>query len=152
LANGMVGGFTSPILGRPRGIFTAGVEEPNAFVEITHPWFEPIVAATTVELVDGLVASSRPGVGALPVEPSPTKPTLHRYAHADSVVIQAPPRFLVAVAYTAAQSQQDAAPDGSRPLMLLDASRTPPSTFHQAFNVLPKTTTLGLYDDGYVVA
>src|SRR5438034_3154769 len=27
LANGVVGGFTSPILGRPRGIFTSGVDE-----------------------------------------------------------------------------------------------------------------------------
>src|SRR5438128_2579702 len=39
LANGATGGFTSPILGRPRGFFSAGVEEPNAFVEIGEPWF-----------------------------------------------------------------------------------------------------------------
>src|SRR5437868_10036680 len=42
LASGEVGGFISPIAGRPRGVYAAGVEEPNAFVEIAEPWFEPI--------------------------------------------------------------------------------------------------------------
>ena len=45
LANGVTGGFRSPILGRPRGVMTAGPEESNAFVEISAPWFDPIVAA-----------------------------------------------------------------------------------------------------------
>ena len=45
---------------------TAGPEEPNAFVEVSEPWFDPIVAATMVELVDGLVAEPRAGVGRLP--------------------------------------------------------------------------------------
>ena len=44
---------------------TAGPEEPNAFVEVSEPWFDPIVAATMVELVDGLVAEPRAGVGRL---------------------------------------------------------------------------------------
>ena len=50
LANGVTGGFRSPILGRPRGIMTAGPEEPNAFVEVSEPWFDPIVAASHVVL------------------------------------------------------------------------------------------------------
>ena len=66
LANGVIGGFTSPILGRPRGVMTAGPEEPNAFVEVSEPWFDPIVAATMVELVDGLVAEPRAGRRAAP--------------------------------------------------------------------------------------
>ena len=49
IANGIEAPFRSPILGRPRGVFSAGAEEPNAFVEISEPWFEPIVAATMVE-------------------------------------------------------------------------------------------------------
>ena len=61
LANGIEAPFRSPILGRPRGVFSAGVEEPNAFVEISEPWFEPIVAATMVDLVDGMVVGSRAG-------------------------------------------------------------------------------------------
>ena len=73
LANGVDGGFRSPILGRPRGIMTAGPEEPNAFVEVGEPWFDPIVAATMVELVDGLVAEPRAGVGRLPASASSSR-------------------------------------------------------------------------------
>ena len=65
LANGIEAPFRSPVLGRPRGVFSAGAEEPNAFVEISEPWFDPIVAATMVDVVDGMVVGSRPGVGRL---------------------------------------------------------------------------------------
>ncbi len=45
---------------RPRGIFTAGSEEPNALVELrTGARREPNTRATTVELFDGLEASSQ---------------------------------------------------------------------------------------------
>ena len=45
---------------RPRGIQTAGSEEPNAIVELrTGPRKEPNSRATTIELYDGLVASSQ---------------------------------------------------------------------------------------------
>ncbi len=45
---------------RPRGIFTAGSEEPNALVELRDgARREPNTRATTVELFDGLVASSQ---------------------------------------------------------------------------------------------
>ncbi|MBI5263355.1 MAG: sarcosine oxidase subunit alpha family protein [Bradyrhizobium sp.] len=45
---------------RPRGILTAGAEEPNALVELgTGTRREPNTRATTVELFDGLVASSQ---------------------------------------------------------------------------------------------
>ena len=63
LANGVDVVCRSPILGRPRGIVSAGAEEPSAFVEVSEPWFDPIVAATMVELVDGLIASGRRGSG-----------------------------------------------------------------------------------------
>ena len=53
---------------------TAGPEEPNAFVEVSEPWFDPIVAATMVELVDGLVAEPRAGVGRLPAAEVPDPP------------------------------------------------------------------------------
>ena len=89
LANGIVGGFRSPILGRPRGIYTAGVEEPNAYTEISAPWLDPIAAVTTVPLVDGLVARSRAGVGRLPSDPgSVTSPRVgHRFAHVEVLII-----------------------------------------------------------------
>jgi methylglutamate dehydrogenase subunit C len=45
---------------RPRGIFTAGSDEPNALVELrTGARREPNTRATTVELYDGLEASSQ---------------------------------------------------------------------------------------------
>ncbi len=45
---------------RPRGILTAGSEEPNAIVELrSGPRKEPNTRATTIELFDGLVANSQ---------------------------------------------------------------------------------------------
>jgi heterotetrameric sarcosine oxidase alpha subunit len=45
---------------RPRGIFTAGSEEPNALVHLrSGARTEPNTRATTVELFDGLVATSQ---------------------------------------------------------------------------------------------
>jgi sarcosine oxidase subunit alpha len=44
---------------RPRGVFAAGVEEPNAIVQIGKPPYEePNVQATRVEIYEGLVARS----------------------------------------------------------------------------------------------
>src|SRR5437588_1068448 len=50
----------SVVYGRPRGIFTAGIEEPNALVQIGP---EPTLPATQVELVDGLQAAGLNGKG-----------------------------------------------------------------------------------------
>jgi sarcosine oxidase subunit alpha len=45
---------------RPRGIFSAGPEEPNALVELrSGARCEPNTKATTVELFDGLEAASQ---------------------------------------------------------------------------------------------
>ncbi|NNE79944.1 MAG: sarcosine oxidase subunit alpha family protein [Silicimonas sp.] len=51
---------------RPRGIFTAGSEEPNALVQLRDGAAqEPNTRATTVELFDGLVATSQNHRGSL---------------------------------------------------------------------------------------
>ena len=45
---------------RPRGIFSAGVEEPNALVQLARgARTEPNVRATTAELCEGLIATSQ---------------------------------------------------------------------------------------------
>lgn len=45
---------------RPRGVFSAGAEEPNALVQLeTGARTEPNIRATQIELYDGLVASSQ---------------------------------------------------------------------------------------------
>src|SRR5918995_5370393 len=144
LANDVVGGFLSPILGRPRGIYSAGIEEPNAFVEISEPWFDPIVAATMVELVDGLVAHSRAGVGRLPADRSavPRRRIEHLHAHVETLVIGGGPSGRSAA--VAALGRDD------RVLLLDEWHRI--DEVPRGLAALPHTTALGLYDDGYVVA
>jgi len=45
---------------RPRGVFAAGAEEPNALVQLgAGPFTEPNRRATEVELTDGLIARSQ---------------------------------------------------------------------------------------------
>src|SRR5436189_3592199 len=45
---------------RPRGIYSAGAEEPNALVQLARgARTEPNARATTVELYEGLVATSQ---------------------------------------------------------------------------------------------
>ena len=142
LANGVTGGFRSPILGRPRGIMTAGPEEPNAFVEVSEPWFDPIVAATMVELVDGLVAEPRAGVGRLPAAVCRPAPAEHRHVHVETLVDRRRP-------IRARRRHRRGEPRRPR-----DAGgRAPP---HRRLagrrHGPPRTTALGIYDDGYVVA
>ncbi|CUH81869.1 Aminomethyltransferase [Tritonibacter multivorans] len=51
---------------RPRGVMTAGSEEPNALVELREGGRqEPNTRATTVELFDGLTANSQNRIGSL---------------------------------------------------------------------------------------
>jgi sarcosine oxidase subunit alpha len=60
IANGVVLAGRSFKYHRPRGILTAGSEEPNALVELrTGARREPNTRATTVELFDGLEARSQ---------------------------------------------------------------------------------------------
>ncbi len=143
LANGVVGGFISPILGRPRGVMTAGPEEPNAFVEVSEPRFDPIVAATMVELVDGLVAEPRAGVGRLP-DPAKVSSVeaVHRHVHVETLVVGGGPAGRKAAVAAASR--------GDRVILLDERHRVdePPD----GVIVLPRTTALGVYDDGYVVA
>ena len=68
-------------------MFSAGVEEPCAFVEVSAPRFEPILPATAVRLVDGLVAEGRPGVGRLPADDAGAPSADHRHLHVETIVI-----------------------------------------------------------------
>ena len=60
LAQGRIRCGDSMYLGRPRGVLTAGVEEPNALVKVAPRTAadvaESMLPATTVELTDGLRA------------------------------------------------------------------------------------------------
>jgi sarcosine oxidase subunit alpha len=142
LANGFDVVCRSPILGRPRGIVSAGVEESSAFVEVSEPWFEPIVAATMVNLVDGLVVGGRPGVGVLPVDPPGTKPSVHRHAHVEMLVVGCGDGWLSAV--------EEAVGRGDRVLLVEREPRLGASGV-DGVTILTNATALGLYDDGYAV-
>jgi sarcosine oxidase subunit alpha len=65
LANDVRVVANSVTYGRPRGIVSAGIEEPNALVQVGP---EPMLRATQVELVDGLDATGLNGKGRLSSE------------------------------------------------------------------------------------
>ncbi|MEA2667232.1 MAG: sarcosine oxidase, subunit alpha, partial [Chloroflexota bacterium] len=70
LANDVAVVANSVTYGRPRGIFAAGVEEPNAVVQVGN---ETMLRATQVELVDGIEAIGLNGRGRLQLDsPSPS--------------------------------------------------------------------------------
>ncbi len=166
LANGVDVVCSSPILNRPRGVFSAGVEEPCAFVEVSAPRLEPIVAAPAVELVDGLRAAGRPGVGRLREDDAGAAPADHRNVHVETLVVGA--------GVTGLRAAREAARSGER-VMLVDERHWLGGTAHSAADidgeaaaawvqivaaeldeapgvrVLPRATALGVYDAGYVV-
>lgn len=161
LANGVIAAATSIKLGRPRGIFSAGVEEPNAVVQIEAPFPEPMLPATTVELYDGLAASSLPGQGRLAAEPDPARyDAVH--AHCDLLIVGAGPAGLAAAAAAAHSGARvilaDDQPEPGGGLLgtaehldwvsataaLLDAA--------PQVRVLRRTTVFGYYDDNHLLA
>jgi sarcosine oxidase subunit alpha len=87
LANNVMVVGKSPILGRPRGIMTAGPEEPCALVEISEPYVDLIIPATMVPLEEGLVAWPVAGVARLPRGPLEPARVRHRHVHVDTLVI-----------------------------------------------------------------
>ena len=142
LANGVAGGFRSPILGRPRGIVSAGSEEPNAFVAVLEPWTDVIVPATLVPVVDGLVAESRPGVGRL-AEGSPNGTARRRHHHVESLVVGG------GIAGRAAAAE--AAGRGHRVLLVDERAAIDDAPSGEDVTVLPNATALGVYDAGYAI-
>jgi sarcosine oxidase, subunit alpha len=138
LASGERGGFVSPIAGRARGVYAAGVEEPNAFVEISAPWFEPIRPTTMVNLVDGLQVRPRAGVGVLPTAPVTPRPARHTHRHVETLVIGG------------GASGRAAATVADGRVLLVDEH---PVVMDPSPNgiTLTSTTAVGIYDDGYVL-
>ena len=143
LASGLRDGFRSPILGRPRGIFAAGPEEPNAFVAVLEPWADPILPATLVPLVDGLVAESRAGLGDLRDGRTDARGR-HAHRHVEVVVVGGTLEGMAAA--------REAAERGDRVLVVDDriGRETRPRS-NGDVTVLGHATALGVYDDGFVV-
>jgi sarcosine oxidase subunit alpha len=142
LANGVDVVCSSPILGRPRGVMTAGPEEPSAFVEVSAPDLDLITAATTVGLIEGLVAEGRPGTGRMRLEGAPRVPRCeHRYSHGETLIVGAGDAGIAAA--------REAAVAGER-VILVD-ERPPRGLDVPDVTMLAQATALGLYDQGYAL-
>lgn len=142
MANGVDVVSRSPILGRPRGVVSAGVEEPCALVEVTAPWIDPIVPATTVELVEGLVAAGRPGVGRLPADGSGATTADHRHVHVETLVIGGGNAGRAAARAAAARGDRT---------MLVEQAHIQDGDPLEGVTMLKRASALGVYDAGYVV-
>ncbi|GAA3884388.1 2Fe-2S iron-sulfur cluster-binding protein [Streptomyces lacrimifluminis] len=161
LANGIIHTGTSIRLGRPRGIFSAGPEEPNAVIQIEAPFPEPMLPATTVELYDGLAATGLPGQGRLATTPDPARyDAVH--AHCDLLIVGAGPAGLAAAAAAARTGARvilaDDRPEPGGSLLgtaeHLDWVEATSAHLDAApdVRVLPRTTVFGYYDDNHLLA
>ncbi|MET9830751.1 sarcosine oxidase subunit alpha family protein [Streptomyces sp. NPDC006385] len=162
LAHGHVEVAPSLYRGRPRGIVAAGVEEPNALLQIQGSCSEGMLPATTVELYDGLSATTLSGMGRLDPTPDPAVYD-KKYAHTDVLVIGAGPAGLAAATAAAGSGARvillddQPEPGGS----LLSGTRTDLQWVAEARSVLDaapevvvlrRTTAFGSYDDNYLLA
>ncbi|MEU1475357.1 sarcosine oxidase subunit alpha family protein [Streptomyces sp. NPDC005760] len=153
LANGLVEVASSLYRDRPRGIVAAGVEEPNALVQLGGSCSEGMLPATTVELYDGLSATTLSGMGRLDPTPDPAVYD-KKYVHTDVLVVGAGPAGLTAAATAAASGarvilvdEQPEPADWERSDELRAALDAAPEAV-----VLHRTTAFGSYDDNYVLA
>jgi sarcosine oxidase, subunit alpha len=149
LANGVRRTGTSVKLGRPRGIVSAGAEEPCAVVQIEQPYPEPMLPATTVELYDGLVAGSLAGRGRL-ADGSDQARYDAVHAHCEVLVVGAGPAGSAAARLAAARIAVRA---GVRVILADERPPVGPApTLPPAVRLLTRTTVFGYYDHNYLVA
>jgi sarcosine oxidase, subunit alpha len=168
LANGLVEVAPSIYRGRPRGIVSAGVEEPNALLQIGGSYSEGMLPATTAELYDGLSATTLSGMGRL--DPG-SDPAVYdkKYVHTDVLVVGAGPAGLAAAAAAAGSGARvilvDDQPEPGGSLLsgrtekaggrsALEWVAEAGAALHAAPEVvvLHRTTAFGSYDDNYVLA
>ncbi|MGA1592227.1 MAG: 2Fe-2S iron-sulfur cluster-binding protein [Candidatus Nanopelagicales bacterium] len=158
LKNGIKTFTESTYLSRPRGVMALGAEEPCALVQIDSGAGEPMFPATQVELVAGLAARGLAGIGDLPnVNDDARYDKANR--HVEVLIIGAGLAGLQAAKSALKKNQR---------VMLIDDAPTPGGFATQSNEVidpellavleapnlvhLQRTTAVGLYDQGYVVA
>jgi sarcosine oxidase subunit alpha len=150
----------SVLRGRPRGIGTAGSEEPTGIAGIVAPYSEPLATTTTVEAVDGLRAVGLQGQGRLVDEPDPAGYD-SLYQHCEVAVVGAGPAGLAAALAAGAT--------GARVLLLDERSEVGGGLLTDTemgwaqgiaarlrarpnVSVLTRTVVVGRYDANYLVA
>ncbi|MEV1171862.1 2Fe-2S iron-sulfur cluster-binding protein [Nonomuraea sp. NPDC049784] len=146
-------------LGRPRGIFTAGPEEPNALVRVGA---DPMLAATTVELYDGLEAWSLRGKGRVDLDAVDDRRCDKGYLHCDVLVVGGGPAGLAAAVAAGRAGARVILMDDQPALggdllngrLLLDGAPALEwvAGLSLSARVLTRTTAVGYYDHNYVVA
>ncbi|GAA3130181.1 sarcosine oxidase subunit alpha [Streptomyces rectiviolaceus] len=168
LANGIVEAAPSLYRGRPRGIVAAGVEEPNALIQLGGSCSEGMLPATAVELYDGLSATTLSGMGRLDPTPDPAVYD-KKYVHTDVLVVGAGPAGLAAAAAAAdSGARVILVDDQPEPGGCLLSGRTETVAAQPALDwvadvraaleaapdvvLLPRTSAFGSYDDNYVLA
>ena len=137
LANGVRNVGRGVYTGRPRGVFTAGPEEPNAIVQVRWPngTSEPSVRATVVEIAEGMEARSLAGRGRLEGEDRGRFDK--KYVHVETLVIGG------------GEAGRTAATNAGGPVLLVDEG--PDLGPIGGVDVLSRATALGIYDHGYVL-
>jgi sarcosine oxidase subunit alpha len=133
--NGVLDGFRGIYSGRPRGVFTADEQEPNALVQVGA---EPMLRATLVELEDGLEAVPLSGKGRL-VSPTPARHD-PMFVHCDVLVVGG------------GRSGIAAASEARGRVTLVEAGPGCELPVSDGLEVLTRTTVVGLYDANYVLA
>jgi len=155
IANGLLEVAPSAYLGRPRGIFAAGVDEPNALVQLA----DPMQLATTTELVDGLEATLLSGKGRLTGQPDPARYD-KRNAHCDVLVVGGGPAGVAAALAAGRTGARVILADEQRELggtlltenRLLDwlADAVEELDSLPETRILTGTTAFGYYDQNFV--
>ncbi|MFJ8675307.1 sarcosine oxidase subunit alpha family protein [Streptomyces sp. NPDC093589] len=168
LACGVIEVAPSLYRARPRGILAAGTEEPNALLRLAGPCAESMLPATTVELHDGLAATTLSGRGRL--DPTPDTAVYDKkYVHTDVLVVGAGPAGLAAAAAATATGARvillDEQPEtggallseragaaGSEDLRAWAAATRAALAAAPETRVLTRTSAFGSYDGNYVLA
>lgn len=168
LANGVRTVARSAELRRPRGVYAAGPEEPNALVRVeAGPAAAPMRRATAIELYDGLRAYGLAGRGVVSAQPDDARYD-RAYLHCDVLVVGAGPAGLAA-AWTAGRTGArvvvcDEGPeqgggllgsrtrlDGESAMAWVDRVRAELAALPEV-RVMARTSAVGYYDHNEVVA
>ncbi|GAB3522986.1 sarcosine oxidase subunit alpha family protein [Arthrobacter monumenti] len=171
LAAGRIEAGPSLYLKRPRGIFSAGVEEPNALIRVAPAGSgvaESMLQSTMVPAIEGLEAELLSGLGRL--DPADDNAIYDKkYVHTDVLVVGGGPAGLAAA--------RDAAATGARVILIDDQPElggsllsTPGEKIdgqpalewvagvradletEEECTILQRTSAFGSYDDNFVLA